>query len=174
MSDKDDRYAVYYEHANENPASCPCPTDCYCRTRTCKDRPLNGLFLGMPSPPPPDSASIAAKRLPVDFDYEAIHPDFLKGLAQIAVYATEKYGSWSQYKDFRLTGEKSPLNHAFEHIRMYRCGEPYERFDGSLRWHLVAAAYNLMMEFFYFARFGPETHPLIAEERRDKERRGKP
>lgn len=107
-----------------------------------------------------------AKRIPVDYDYEAVHPGFLKGLAQIAAYATEKYGSWSQYKETRLVGEKSPLNHAAEHLRMYRCGEPYERFDKSPRWHLVAAAYNLMMEYFYYSKFGPEIHPLVADERR--------
>lgn len=26
------------EHANENPNVCPCPSDCYCKTRTCKDK----------------------------------------------------------------------------------------------------------------------------------------
>jgi hypothetical protein len=26
------------EHANENPNVCPCAPDCYCKTRTCKDK----------------------------------------------------------------------------------------------------------------------------------------
>jgi hypothetical protein len=29
---------VLCEHANENPRLCPCASDCYCRTRTCKDK----------------------------------------------------------------------------------------------------------------------------------------
>lgn len=29
---------VFCEHANENPRVCPCPSDCYCRSRTCKDK----------------------------------------------------------------------------------------------------------------------------------------
>lgn len=27
------------EHANENPNVCVCPSDCYCKTRTCKNKP---------------------------------------------------------------------------------------------------------------------------------------
>jgi hypothetical protein len=26
------------EHANENPNVCPCPADCYCKTRTCEHK----------------------------------------------------------------------------------------------------------------------------------------
>lgn len=26
------------EHANENPNVCPCPKDCYCKTRTCESK----------------------------------------------------------------------------------------------------------------------------------------
>lgn len=26
------------EHANENPNVCPCPPNCYCKTRTCKGK----------------------------------------------------------------------------------------------------------------------------------------
>lgn len=28
--------ATLCEHANENPAKCPCPNDCYCKAHTCK------------------------------------------------------------------------------------------------------------------------------------------
>ena len=54
--------------------------------------------------------SDAPKRVPVDFDYAAIHPQFLKGLAR-----------------------------------------------------MVAAAYNLMMEWVYDLKFGPEKSPFDAE-----------
>jgi len=30
--------AMFCEHANENPMICECPPDCYCQTRTCKDK----------------------------------------------------------------------------------------------------------------------------------------
>ena len=29
---------LYCEHANENPAVCRCPADCYCKQHTCKNR----------------------------------------------------------------------------------------------------------------------------------------
>jgi hypothetical protein len=105
----------------------------------------------------------AAKRIPVDFDYASVHPQFLKGLARIAGYAAEKYGTWHQYLGTRLVGDKSPVNHAYDHIRAYREQEVYERLDGHPRWHLVAAAYNLMMAFVYDERFGPEENHFKQE-----------
>lgn len=100
------------------------------------------------------------KREPVDFDYTALNWDFLRGLAWIPMHAAEKYGSWEQYRDARLAGEKSPVNHAIEHLRKYMLGEPYDKRDGNIRWHLVAAGYNVMMEFYYLAKFGHVAHPL--------------
>ena len=107
--------------------------------------------------------SDAPKRVPVDFDYAAIHPQFLKGLARIAGYAAGKYGSCHQYLGSRFVGDKSPINHAYDHIRAYREREAYDHFDGHPRWHLVAAAYNLMMEWVYDLKFGPEKSPFDAE-----------
>lgn len=101
-----------------------------------------------------------AKRVPVDFRYDAINPTFLKWMALIGSYADKKYGHWSQYTGARLTGDKSPINHIYEHLRQYAMGEPYDHFDGDLRWHLVAVAYNAMMEFFYHSRWGHMGHPL--------------
>lgn len=103
------------------------------------------------------------KRVPVDYVYEAINPTFLKWMARIGAYASEKYGAWDQYKHERLVGEKSPINHAYEHLRSYQMGEPYDRFDGDVRWHLVGVAYNAMMEFFYCTKFGHLLHPLNVE-----------
>jgi hypothetical protein len=100
------------------------------------------------------------KRAPVNFSYEAVHPTFLKWMARIGAYADDKYGTWANYLKARLTGNKSPINHAFEHIRSYREGERYDHFDGDVRWHLVAAAYNLMMEFHYATKFGPVANPF--------------
>jgi hypothetical protein len=100
------------------------------------------------------------KRVPVDFNYEAVNPGFLKRLAMIGSYAAEKYGSWDQYTAARLTGEKSCINHAYEHLRKYVEGEPYDHFDGHVTWHLVAVAYNCMMEMWYCLKFGHVPHPL--------------
>ena len=103
---------------------------------------------------------VDVKRVPVEFRYDAINPTFLKWMARIGHYASEKYGSWEQYREARLTGEKSPVNHIYEHLRSYAEGEPYDHFDSDVRWHLVAVAYNAMMEFFYCTRFGHVPHPL--------------
>ncbi len=102
----------------------------------------------------------APKRVPVDFRYDAVNPTFLKWMARIGGYASEKYGSWDQYKTSRLTGDKSPINHIYEHLRSYVESEPYDHFDGDVRWHLVAVAYNAMMAFYYHSKWGPEVHPL--------------
>jgi len=100
------------------------------------------------------------KREPVDHDYTALNWDFIKWMAWIPLHAKEKYGSWEQYTDARLNGEKSPANHAIEHIRKYLLGEPYDKLDGDPRRHLAAAAYNLMMEFWYATNLGLAPHPL--------------
>lgn len=100
------------------------------------------------------------KRDPVLFDYTGLNWDFIRKMARIPLHAAEKYGSWDQYKDARLTGEKSPINHAIDHLAKYMNGEPYDRWDNDVEWHLVAAAYNCMMEFFYKRRFGHVLHPL--------------
>lgn len=89
------------------------------------------------------------RREPVDYDYNALDPETLHRLAQIAGHAIDKYGSWQQYRAARLTGEKSPINHVYEHIGNYRARVPYDRFGGHHTWHLVAAMYNLMMELWY-------------------------
>ncbi len=100
------------------------------------------------------------KRDPVLFDYTALNFDFIRRMARIPLHAAEKYGSWDQYKNAELTGEKSPINHAIDHLAKYMNGEPYDRWDNAIDWHLVAAAYNCMMAFFYFHRFGHKLHPL--------------
>ena len=100
------------------------------------------------------------KRVAVAFRFDAINPDFLKRMAQIGHYASEKYGSWDQYTKARLVGDKSPVNHIYGHLHQYVMREPYDHFDGDPRWHLVAIAYNAMMAFFYHSKWGAEKHPL--------------
>ncbi len=94
------------------------------------------------------------KRDPVDFRYDALNWDFIKMLAQIASYASGKYGSAEQYKHSRLEGEKSPFNHIQEHMRQYFFeGVDHDHF-GDPRFHLAAIAYNAMMEYYYHTHFG--------------------
>ena len=94
------------------------------------------------------------KRVPVDYRYDSINPTFLKWMAKIGSYADQKYGAWEQYLQARLEGDKDPVNHIKEHWRCYVMNEPYDHFDGDVRWHLVAIAYNAMMAFYYHTRWG--------------------
>jgi hypothetical protein len=43
-------------------------------------------------------------------------------------------------------------------------GEKYDHFEGDVRRHLAAIAYNAMMEFHYVSRFGHVRHPLTVDE----------
>lgn len=95
------------------------------------------------------------KRQPVNYRYDALNHNFLKLLAEIAKYAGDKYGSPEQYAAARLTGEKSPINHIYEHLRAYQNGEMHDHF-GTMRHQLAAVAYNAMMEFLYLEKFGYE------------------
>lgn len=105
----------------------------------------------------------ALTRVPVDFRYDALNPEFEKMLAKIASYADDKYGDCHLYAKLpdRLRGEKSPINHIREHLRQYIAMETYDKFDGDLGWHLAAIAYNAMMELHYLRKFGPVQHPLV-------------
>jgi len=107
-------------------------------------------------------------RHPVDFLYDSINPDFLHRMARIGAFAQEKYKAWDQYTGARLVGEKSPMNHIMDHMRQFKLGKPYDRWDGDVRWHLVAIAYNAMMEFYYVSKFGFVKHPLHVEEETDR------
>jgi hypothetical protein len=102
------------------------------------------------------------KRQPVDFRYDALNWDFIKLLAQIAHYAAGKYGAAEQYTGARLTEDKSPINHIYEHLRQYQTGENHDHF-GDPAFHLAAIAYNAMMEFYYHDRFGHVKSPLVIE-----------
>jgi hypothetical protein len=100
------------------------------------------------------------KRVPVPWNYEGLNPEFLERMATIPPYAAEKYGSWEQYLDARLSGEKSPVNHIMGHLKEFRLRRLYDKFDGHPSWHLVAIAYNAMMEWEYVRRFGLARSPF--------------
>lgn len=96
----------------------------------------------------------AVKRQPVSYRWDGLNWDFIKGMAQIAYYADSKYGSSEQYTQGRLEKDKSPINHAYEHLRAYQTGELHDHFK-SREAQLWAIAYNAMMEFYYLHHGGP-------------------
>jgi hypothetical protein len=102
-------------------------------------------------------------RVPVKYDYAAIHPEFLKMMAEIGSYANSKYGSWAQYLAARLDGDTDPMNHIKEHWREYMMGAPYDHFEGDPRRHLAAIAYNAMMRFAQDTKFGPKISVFATE-----------
>ncbi len=104
------------------------------------------------------------KRVPVDFDFSTLNWDFLKEMAKIAHRSQEKYGSTLQYTEGRLEGEKSPINHIADHTRAYLMGEEDDMLGGA-EGNMAKVAYNAMIEWFYYRRFGPIPNPLAMEER---------
>jgi hypothetical protein len=94
------------------------------------------------------------RRLPVQYRWDGLNWEFLRLLADIAGYADVKYGAAEQYTLGRLVGNKSPINHIYEHLRMYIAREPHDRFGG-LKHQLAAIAYNAMMEYYYLENGGP-------------------
>jgi len=105
-----------------------------------------------------------AKRVPVDYIYHQLNWDFIHGMAQIASYAAHKYGSVQQYADSRLAGEKSPVNHMLRHMGQYITGEKHDHFQ-TMEAHLLAIAYNAMMEYYYFKQYGREDYKLNVDPR---------
>lgn len=107
-----------------------------------------------------------AQRQPVDERWDILNPFFLKWMARLAHYGVEKYGDFNYIRG-RLVGDRSPINHIQKHLAEYVSGTPYDHFDGDRRWHLVAIAYNAMMEFFSHSKWGWLRHPLQTEDRGD-------
>lgn len=104
-------------------------------------------------------------RAPVSYRYDALNWDFIKLMAEIAEYADRKYkeaGGVHNYTGARLVEEKSPVNHAFEHLRMFIKGELHDHFH-TLKHQLAALAYNAMMEFYYLERYGHLKHGLTVD-----------
>lgn len=97
-----------------------------------------------------------AKRNEVDYLYTGLNWDFIKLMAQIAKYAEGKYSRAENYVDSRLIGEKSPINHIYEHLRLYQTREAHDHF-GTLSHQLAAIAYNALMEYYYLVHAGGPT-----------------
>lgn len=83
--------------------------------------------------------------------YDILDPEFEELMARIADYGAKKYGDFNWHKS-RLTGDKSPMNHIRKHWKSYMLNEPYDHPEiagDSRKMHLVAIAFNAMMEFYY-------------------------
>jgi hypothetical protein len=92
-----------------------------------------------------------AKRDEISVRYDIIDPDFLELMAKIADYGAKKYGDDFNWQKSRLEGNKSPINHIYQHLMSYRIKEPYDHTEVGEHFslHLVAIAFNAMMEFYY-------------------------
>lgn len=107
-----------------------------------------------------DNLSEAA-RAPVDYRYDLLDSDFLHCIAQIGAYGAAKYGDFNYQKN-RLTSDKSPMNHVQMHIHQYKLGILHDHFK-TRKHQLAAAAFNLMMEFFYLEhpeKYGEKDDPI--------------
>lgn len=112
------------------------------------------------------------QRYPVNYRYDALEPEFLKLMARIGGIADMKYahlGGLFNYKNYRLDGDKGPINHIYEHLRQYRTGERYDNdSSGDRMFHLAAIAYNAMMEFWYATSWdGAPKGPQLGEDIKD-------
>lgn len=127
-----------------------------------KERGMLGAIIASIPDSAIDATANKVVRVPVKYRYDALHPDFLKCMAEIGAYADQKYGSWAAYLRERMTGDADPINHIYEHLREFRMREKYDHFDGDVRRHLIAIAYNAMMAWVAETRWGPnvELHAL--------------
>lgn len=91
-----------------------------------------------------------AKRDRVNVRYDILNPSFLQKMAQVAALGAAKYGEYNWQKS-RLIGEDSPINHMHIHLNAYSRGERYDHSEIGItrKEHLVAIAFNAMMEYWY-------------------------
>ena len=92
------------------------------------------------------------KRKSVDYLFTCLDWNFIKDLAKLGHWSgirrKENMNLKPGYMENRYTGDKSPINHMINHTTEYICGNEHPL--GSPKWHLVAIAFNAMMEFFWY------------------------
>lgn len=94
-----------------------------------------------------------ANRKPVEFRYDLIEPEFLAALALLmhdGARYDEEAGTEKQWRN-GLPGGKSGINHALKHLNEYQGFKTHDKF-GQRKYHLAAAAVNLMFEFWFESR----------------------
>ncbi len=91
-------------------------------------------------------------RKTVDYRFDVLNWDFLKGMSMIGSFADVKYaenGGALQYVTAEaLKGDKSPVNHIAEHLRQFQAGELHKHYK-TRKAQLWAIAYNAMMAAHY-------------------------
>ena len=97
----------------------------------------------------PRDPNIAERDL-VRYRYDILYWQFLYNMAIIASFGAQKYGDFNWQKS-RLSGGNSCPNHIAEHLRSYMTRMPYDHLElgDDPKYHLVAIAFNAMMEFWY-------------------------
>jgi hypothetical protein len=113
--------------------------------------------------------SKVVKRPASDVIFTALNPEFLRRMAAIAGNSRDRHGTWDNYTAERYDEDRSCVSHAIDHLMHYLSNDKFDRFDGDVRWHLVAAAYNCMMHFYYHGKFGAEPSPWTDSEEVDDE-----
>jgi len=92
-----------------------------------------------------------AKRDECGVRYDLIPPKILIAIAKVFAKGAARYGD-ENWKKSRLSGDKSPINHALKHIVNYAAGVPDE--DGpDPKIHIEHAIVNLIFEYWYIDNF---------------------
>lgn len=118
------------------------------------------------------------KRDKIGYLYTSLDWGFIRAMARLGLHGSDKYDTpgdpipnWKQGVVLR---EKSPVNHMAEHMAAYNLGEHHDHF-GCSKWHLVAIAFNAMIEFFHYTEkpiepseksFPPESSPQPVENKK--------
>lgn len=109
--------------------------------------------------------TLAAKRLPVDFDYTTLYRPFLHAMAQIGHYGAVKYGR-DNWMLSPWTNDKSPQNHLEGHLTELAHGKPHDHFH-TLRHQIAAIGFNAMMMFYWMEQEEREEQEERKERRQD-------
>jgi hypothetical protein len=92
--------------------------------------------------------------------FEFLDQEFLELMNDIGRYGAEKYGAESFHaraqsgdrsRSLKRTQKEEIVRHVCEHVTAYENGIQHDKF-GTLKHQLAAAAFNVMMEF-YFSRY---------------------
>lgn len=78
---------------------------------------------------------------------DLIPGDVLLEVAKVLAQGAEKYGE-NNWKQSRLTGDKSALNHCLKHLACYQAGIPDDDGDDP-NIHITHAIVNLVFELHY-------------------------
>lgn len=94
------------------------------------------------------------KRLPVDYLYTCLDWSFIRAMAKVghrSATKREENMAWIPgYMEKPHTGDKAPINHLVNHTTDYILRKNHPM--GCPKWHLVAIAWNAMMEFFWYEK----------------------